>query len=531
MNLCMRSARVPCWLGAFLLCQGGVPVAAQGPSVDVPGPPGIPRGVSRLGPPIGSAGISSPEATSEARDQPIGGRAGPSVSRAPIGALRPAATPSREPMVRFQPEVLEPSFVPRYGDLELPGAPEVGGPPDGLTLDAAIDLLLRQNLNLLALRYEIELAQADVLTASLRANPAFYADAQLVPYGRYSRDRPGGPIQYDVNITYPIDVTQKRRARTAAAERAQRVTEAQLQDAVRILISNLYTAFVDVLAAEETLRFSRAYVEGIGRLYRLNLELLEKGQITSEATDALRAQLEQSQLQVREATEAVGRTTRALAVLLNLPRSQADSLRLRATLRDVSELPMPADELIRLALTARPDLAAFRLGVERADAELRLARAERFSDVFLLVQPYTLQDNRPFGLKSPTSWAVGLTVPLPIYNRNQGNVARARSNAAQTRIELLALEREIENEAEEAIREFELSRQSVLELEREILPASRRVRDTAFRRFQGGAANALEYLEAQRQYNEVVRLYRDGLVRHRRAMLELNTAIGQRVVP
>ncbi len=505
----------------------------QGPTVDVEGPPGLPDASGRLGGPIGSAGISSFDATPGSQDRPLGGRAGPSVSRAPVGALSPGGTSmsTREPAPRFRPEVLEPANVPRYGELALPGGTDEIGHPQGLTLDQAIERLVQQNLNLLALRHEINHADADILTASLRANPALYADTQFVPYGRFSRQSPGGPTQYDVNVTYPLDVSRKRQARTKAAIQAKRVTEAQFQDAVRLQIDNLYTAYVDVAAAEETLRYSRAYADGITKLLNLNLELLKKGQITEATTDALQAQMEQAQFQVREATQALGRTTRTLGVILNVPRAEVDSLKVRARLRDATELPMPMDELVKAALTSRPDLNAFRLGVARADADVKLAHAERYSDVYLLAQPFTYQDNRPFGLKSPTSWAVGMTVPLPVFNRNQGNIARAKSNAVQTRIELASIERQVANEAEEAAREFELSRDGELEIEKEILPASRRVRDAAFRRFQGGEANALEYLEAQRQYNDAVRQYRDALVRHRRAMLDLNTAVGQRVLP
>jgi cobalt-zinc-cadmium efflux system outer membrane protein len=71
----------------------------------------------------------------------------------------------------------------------------------------------------------------------------------------------------------------------------------------------------------------------------------------------------------------------------------------------------------------------------------------------------------------------------------------------------------------------------MLELERAVIPAARRVRDSAFRRLQGGETSAIEYLDAQKDYNEVVRQYRDVLVRHRRAMLDLNTAVGVRVLP
>jgi cobalt-zinc-cadmium efflux system outer membrane protein len=120
---------------------------------------------------------------------------------------------------------------------------------------------------------------------------------------------------------------------------------------------------------------------------------------------------------------------------------------------------------------------------------------------------------------------------LPIYNRNQGNIQRAKVNVSQTEVELAAMERAIADDADEAVLEFQMSRDAILELERKILPSSRRVRDSAFRQFQGGETGAIEYLDAQKTYNEVVRQYRDALVRHRRAMLDLNTAVGARVLP
>ena len=81
-----------------------------------------------------------------------------------------------------------------------------------------------------------------------------------------------------------------------------------------------------------------------------------------------------------------------------------------------------------MALALRPDVVSFRLGIHTAEANVRLQRANRFSDVYVLYQPYTFQDNTPVGLKSATSWALGVTVPLPLYNRNQGNIERAKLN-------------------------------------------------------------------------------------------------------
>lgn len=517
--------------GTFLLVLGLFATAArgQGPQVDSGNPPGVLDRPRALGRALGASGASSFQNVPGTSDRPLGGRAGAGVSRAPLGQLSPPGVPEAQPSQRTMiPPALEPAETPIYAELDLPGAPAeaVAG---ALTLDAAIEQLVERNLGLLALRFEVEQADADVLTASLRANPILYFDTQFIPYSKFSNARPGGQTQYDLNVTLPLDITRKRHARTLAAREAKRVTEAQLQDAFRLQIANLYTAYVDVAAAAETLRYSSAFNEGMTRLLTLNMELLKRGQITQATTDALSAQAEQSRFQVREASEALGRTKRTLALVLNIPRDQADSLEVADALRDIGDLPMPIEHLIQAAMTSRPDLNAMRLGVSRADADVNLARAERMSDVFLLAQPYTFQDNSPFGQKSATSAALGLTIPLPIYNRNQGNIARAHSNARQTRVELAAVEQSVANEAEEAAREFVLSRDAVLDMEDKVLPASKRVRESALRRLQGGEANALEFLDAQRQYNDVVRRYRDVVVRHRRAMLALNTAVGCRV--
>ncbi len=148
--------------------------------------------------------------------------------------------------------------VSPYASLALTG--EDQGPLDGLTLDQAIDRLLRQNLDLRSKKFEIPQADADILTAGLRANPIMYSDVQCVPYGSFSRARPGGQTQYDLNVSYPLDITRKRQARTLVACRAKKVLEAQFQDAARVEIDNLYTQFVNVLAARETVRLARKSV-------------------------------------------------------------------------------------------------------------------------------------------------------------------------------------------------------------------------------------------------------------------------------
>jgi len=122
-------------------------------------------------------------------------------------------------------------------------------------------------------------------------------------------------------------------------------------------------------------------------------------------------------------------------------------------------------------------------------------------------------------------------VSVPIFNRNQGNIRRAEHNVMQTQIELSGLERQVLSDVERAYLEYDSTHAAVQRLQNGILPRARRLRDQKYTLYTQGQENIVTYLNAQRDYNEVVRQYRDTLIRHRRSMLRLNTAVGQRVLP
>jgi len=466
-------------------------------------------------------------------DELLPGAAGPSAPRVPQAISEPGrralGVPEQERITT--PAILAPGEIPLYGPLSIPTERDEEGPPDGLTLDLAIERLVRDNLGLRARSLELPQADADILTAGLRANPLFFADAQLVPYGNYSEQRPGGPVQYDINISYPLDVTHKRMARTQVARRARHVLEAQYQDAVRIQIDNLYTAYTDVLATRETIRFARAARDGLADLLRRTRGMYQQGMRTIADVSRIEALYEASEVEMIDSEETLRTARRNLAVLLNISFQEAEGLRFRGSIRETSPPPPPTDDLVRMALDCRPDLAAFRLGISRAEAEVRLAHANRLSDVYVLYQPYTFQDNAPFDRQSTRSWALGVTVPLPIYNRNQGNIRRAVINVDQSRIELAEREKVVVNEIVRAEREYRLTKTALERIESRLLPPATRARDDAYRLFVRGEEEAIIYLNAQREFNELSRQYRDMLVRHRRSMLAINTALGQRLLP
>jgi outer membrane protein, heavy metal efflux system len=286
-----------------------------------------------------------------------------------------------------------------------------------------------------------------------------------------------------------------------------------------------------VLAARETIRFRQQSIVGLKRLYDVTAAKHKLTDVTSAdlaQVDSLRSSAE---IGLAEDLEALRRARWVLASLLSMPPAEADRLTLRGSIRNSGIEPPDENTLLRAAFENRPDLAAQRLGIVRAQADVELAKRNRFQDVYMLYQPYTFQNGQPFGTKSSTSWALGMTVPLPLYNRNQGNILRNELNVTQTQTELAALERQVVTEVVTAAREYAISRATVQNIEKRILPIAQKRRDDTLQLYQGGETDVVAYLMAQRDYNEYVRQYREAIVRHRRSMLNLNTAVGQRIMP
>lgn len=445
-------------------------------------------------------------------------------------AARPAHTyPAARARHIAAPSTERIKTPPVYGPLELPTG-EDEGPPDGLTLDAAIDRLVATSYDLRTKFQELPKAQADILSAGLRNNPFLFASSDGIPYGNYSQQRPGA-VNYEATIAQPIDLNQKRKIRIRVAYQAKRVLDAQYQDAVRMQIDNLYSVYADALEAREALRAARVGFDGLTALLDTTRQMVERGQLPKTDLDRASIQKYNAQTALEAAELNAAQTKRDLATMLAIPAEYTDSLKLRASLRDTAPGLPDTSELIPLALRVRPDLAAYRLGVGRARTALELARAERFDDVFLFYTPFNIANNAPMGQQTASSWSLGTLVPLPLFNRHQGNISRAQTNVNQTRIELTGAERQVVNEVQKAAAECMASHAAVERYDRDILPTAVRLRSEKYRLFTRGEEGLASYLEAQKEYNDVVRQYLETKIHHRRNTLRLNTVVGQRVLP
>lgn len=467
------------------------------------------------------------------RDAILGGRPGSQRPRVPI-STRPGGTAGATPVMLPPPRG---KF--RAGAAAVPDAwailfeMEQEGPPHGLTWQQAVDRLVQESIVLRARALEIPQAQADVLTAGMHANPIVYFDRQLIGYQQYNAvTNPGGPSQYDLNVAYPADLSRKRQARVEVACSAQRVVEALFQDAVRQEVDHLARAYIDVQAAQLTLS---TIDDGLERL-----DVIWRQHAQSEHPNAADAETQKRQMLLQrhaltlaqiEARSSLRNGKRSLALILNLPTAGCDALELRGSIRDKAPPPPPLPQLVAMAVVNRPDLAAYRLGAKRAGADIKLSQANVYPDVYLLYQPFTYQDNSPFNAPSSTSWAAGATVVVPLLDRNQGSIRRAELNAQQSRLEAQAVEQRVRAEVEAAYDEYMATHSGIRQIEEQLVPDVQHALGESLQKFREGKLDAPSYLYSLRELDDLGRQYRELLIRHRRSMLSLNTAVGTRVLP
>jgi len=101
----------------------------------------------------------------------------------------------------------------------------------------------------------------------------------------------------------------------------------------------------------------------------------------------------------------------------------------------------------------------------------------------------------------------------------------------QSEVQLSDAERQLSIDVETAAQEYDVSRRLVEDLRENVIPDAQQVRDAAFRLWRGGETSLLNYMQAQLDYNDIVKQYLDTAIRHRLSMLSLNTTVGRRILP
>lgn len=400
-------------------------------------------------------------------------------------------------------------------------------PDNGISLEQAITLALAQEPSLRAVRSTVDAARDARLQAGLRRNPSVSFELRGEPAGTDN--------QTMVNVEWPLDLF-RRDGREAVADREMAATELSVADRERLLASEVRARFGDVLAAARDLTLLEELLAVVRRQYDLLRSRVDEGATPPLERDLL--DVEQRRLEADRLLQ-LGRTERAMFELkrmLGVP--PGDIVRVRDTLEEIVNRESAMIAAAPEAALQRPDVREAEARIAVADAKVDRAQREGRFDVSVF-GGYTRMDAGfpQFGL-SPAGTpervhgvfhyvSGGAMVTLPLFNRNQGEVAAAQAEragalalheAARLSAETeVATARALDQRAHEAVQLYGGSARALARQNLSVIQQS----------YELGRTTVFEVIAEQKRYVELERGYTESLRAAYEARTALNRATGE----
>jgi cobalt-zinc-cadmium efflux system outer membrane protein len=405
-----------------------------------------------------------------------------------------------------------------------PRADTTQPPPTRITLDEAIRLALQHNHALLAAKSTILQNQAQEITANLRPNPVLAWDTQFLPIfqpSNFTANYFENQAQFDIGIGYLFERGGKRQHRLQAAKDQTAVTRAQVTDNERQLTFNLSQQFVNVLLAQSTLDLAQQDYDSFQKTVDISESRFKAGDMSEGDLLKIKLQLLQFQSDVFAARLSKVQALASLRQFLGF-ESVPDNYGVEGSL-DYQPVHAGLDDLKALALRTRPDLQAAQLGVTAAHSQESLAEANGKRDLNV-----TFDYSHVAGVNSGTFF---FNIDLPIFDRNQGEIARTRYAITQFQ--------ELQSEAAQqvltdVVDAFEALRSNdqIIQLYRGgYVDQAQKSRDITEYAYRKGAASLLDFLDSERTYRANQLAYRQALASYMTALEQMRQAVGTRNLP
>jgi cobalt-zinc-cadmium efflux system outer membrane protein len=406
----------------------------------------------------------------------------------------------------------------------LPRGEAAGQSTTLISLDQAIDLALAHNHALKASRTLILQNQAQEITANLRPNPTLGADTQFIPFFSpqyFSGDNVDVTQQFDIGISYLFERGKKRQHRLQAARDATAVTRAQVADSERTLAFSVGQQFVSVLLAESTLQFALEDLKGFQQTVDISEAQFKAGFIGDGDYLKIKLQLLQFQTDVSSARLAKVQALTGLRQFFGYDAVPADY----DVIGDLAYQPIHAkvEDLQARALRERPDFRAAELGITAAQSQYTLAKANSKVDV-----------NGTYDIShvaGETTGSIFASFDLPIFNRNQGEIARTNYALTQAKEQELAASDTVLADVANAYAAVRSNEEVVNLYTSGYLKQAEDSRDISEYAYKRGAASLLDFLDAQRSYRATQLAYRQAMASYMTALEQLKEALGTRNLP
>ena len=398
--------------------------------------------------------------------------------------------------------------------------------PDRVTIDQVVKEALEKNLGLLAERYNISIADARIVTARLRPNPVLTLDTDYLDIlgTGFSTKNQAGPGEVSARTDFVLERGGKRERRVEVADNARAVAQLQLLNTTRTLLMDVQSAFIDVLLAKESLALAHENLKAFESIVDVNTSRVRAG-------DLAKVELVRSQVAALQFRNAVRQAESKLRVAGNRLQSLMGRRLLSPDFDAVGDLrresgPVTVEDVRTRALELRPDLLALNRDQARSQADLRLQIAQGKVD-------YTIgtQYHRQFWNARGNSLGIFFSAPLPIFNKNQGEIERARQEGQQIQAKIRALQNDIGTEVQNAYQQYATAKDLLESFEKDMLAQARDVRETTVYSYRRGEASFVELLDAQRAFNDTMQGYNEARAEYARSLYLIDSISGKAVNP
>jgi outer membrane protein, heavy metal efflux system len=398
-------------------------------------------------------------------------------------------------------------------------------PAVGISLEQAIQLASQHNHALEAARSTIVQNVAQEVTANLRPNPVLSWDSQFVPlFDLPQFTTPGyfnNSAQFDLGIGYTIERGQKRQNRLQAARDQTTVTRSQVLDNQRTLAFNVGQQFIAVLLAQSTMELAQQDLTSYQRTIDISNARVNAGDMSGG--DLLKIKLQLLQFQQDLAAAKLAKV-QALAALRQMVGFESVPANYDVTgVLDYQPVHSGIDDIKALAISSRPDLAAARQGVVAAHSQVSLAQANGKRDLGLSFN-YT-------HVGAVNSAAFFFNMEIPIFDRNQGEIARTQAVVTQSDQLYREASEQVTSDVVNAYEGLHTNDEIVTLFRSGYLDQTTESRDISEYAYLHGAATLLDFLDAERSYRANQLAYRQALAAWMVSLEQVRAAAGTRNLP
>jgi len=362
-----------------------------------------------------------------------------------------------------------------------------------LTLQQAVARALAANPTLASVRQHVSAVGANKITAGLRQNPTLTLYGQGITLPERPDTPDGNPFFYSANVSRLFERGQKRRWRLDSANATADSTQSFYRDQERQTVLSVRQAFTNMLLAKASLVVANENLADYRKTVDLSKARLDAGDITPTDFARIDLQLAQFEADADNAQLALQQASTQLQLLFGVDHPSS-ALDITGTL-DPPQIPLTMAEAENQALATRPDFLAARQALTAAEANAKLANANGTTDPTLGAEYDRNGIDNSFGLQ--------LSVPVRIFDRNQGEKERTRYEVESSRSAVTAARNQVVSDVDQAWMALETAQTLAKRYNSHYLDEAAHVRDNLQFSYRNGNTTLLDYLSALRDYRAI----------------------------